>query len=116
PSDRLVLVDGDIASPDVAARVVDAAERLGGVDLLVNNAGVFIPKPFTQYSIEDLVSLWSTNVTGFFHVTQRAVLRMLERKAGHVVTITTSLVDQPVAGVTASMPILTKGGLNAATK
>jgi len=116
PSPRLVLVDGDIASPAVAAKVIDAADRFGGVDLLINNAGVFIPKPFTQYTSDDITALFSTNLTGFFHVTQAAVKRMQARKTGHVVTITTSLADQPIAGVGASMPILTKGGLNAVTK
>src|SRR5262245_36831861 len=88
PSKALALVDGDIASPDVAARVVEAAERFGGADLLVNNAGVFIPEPFTDYAAEDFAALVSTNLAGFFHVTQRAVSRMKARKAGHVVTIT----------------------------
>lgn len=116
PSPDLVLVDGDIASPDVAARVIEAADRFGGVDLLVNNAGVFIAKPFTQYTTEDLAALVSTNLNGFFHVTQFAVRSMQARKSGHVVTISTSLADQPIAGVSASIPILTKGGLNAVTK
>ena len=116
PAPNLVIVDGDIASPDVAARVIDAAEQFGGVDLLVNNAGVFIAKPFAQYTTDDLAALIATNVTGFFHVTQQAVRSMLPRKSGHVVTISTSLADQPITGVTAALPILTKGGLNAATK
>ena len=116
PSDRLVVVDGDIASPEVAERVVAAAERLGGIDLLINNAGVFIAKPFTDYTVEDLLSIVATNLTGFFHVTQQAVSRMLARKSGHVVTITTSLADQPISGVPASMSIVTKAGLNAVTK
>jgi NAD(P)-dependent dehydrogenase (short-subunit alcohol dehydrogenase family) len=116
PSPTLTLIDGDIASPVVAAKVVEAAERLGGVDLLVNNAGVFIARPFTDYSAEEYEALVSTNLTGFLHVTQLAVKRMRQRKAGHVVTITTSLADQPIAGVSASIPILTKAGLNGVTK
>ena len=115
-SPTLTLIDGDIASPIVAAKVVDAAERLGGVDLLVNNAGVFIARPFTDYSADEYEALVSTNLTGFLHVTQLAVKRMRQRKAGHVVTITTSLADQPIAGVSASIPILTKAGLNGVTK
>ncbi len=116
PGPNLVLVDGDIASPEVADRIVEAAERFGGADLLVNNAGVFIAKPFTDYTAEDFAGLVSTNLTGFLHVTQRAVRRMRARGTGHVVTITTALADQPIAGVTASIPILTKAGLNAASK
>jgi NAD(P)-dependent dehydrogenase (short-subunit alcohol dehydrogenase family) len=113
---NLVLVDGDVASPELGERLVEAAERFGGVDLLVNNAGVFIPKPFTDYTAADFAALISTNLAGFLHVTQAAVRRMRTRRAGHVVTITTTLADQPIAGVPASIPILTKGGLAAATK
>ena len=115
-SSNLVLVDGDISSPDVAERVIKAADQFGGVDLLVNNAGIFIAKPFTQFTTEDFSALISTNLTGFFHVTQRALRRMQERRSGHVVSITTSLADQPIAGMPASIPILTKAGLNAVTK
>jgi NAD(P)-dependent dehydrogenase (short-subunit alcohol dehydrogenase family) len=116
PSPDLVLVDGDIASPEVAARVIEAADRFGGVDLLVNNAGLFIAKPFTQYTTEDLAALVSTNLNGFFHVTQFAVRSMLARKSGHVVTISTSLADQPIAGMSGSIAILTKGALNVVTR
>ena len=115
-SSDLVLVDGDISSPDVAERVIKSADQFGGVDLLVNNAGMFIAKPFTQFTTEDFSALISTNLTGFFHVTQRALRRMQERRSGHVVSITTSLADQPIAGMPASIPILTKAGLNAVTK
>ena len=115
-SSNLVLVDGDISSPDVAERVIKSADQFGGVDLLVNNAGIFIAKPFTQFTTEDFSALISTNLTGFFHVTQRALRRMQERRSGHVVSITTSLADQPIAGMPASIPILTKAGLNAVTK
>src|SRR5262245_12758229 len=116
PSANLVTVDGDIASPEVAARVIEAADRFGGIDLLVNNAGIFIAKPFTEFAIEDFAALVSTNLTGFFHVTQLAVQRMLARKSGHVVTLTTILSHQPIAAVPASCPILTKAGLNAVTR
>lgn len=116
PSDALALIDGDIADRDVARRIVTTAiERFGGVDLLVNNAGLFIPKPFTDYTTEDFERLVSTNLTGFLYVTQEAVRQMKRQGAGHVVTITTTLADQPIAGVPASIPVLTKGGLNAAT-
>jgi len=116
PSSDVVLIDGDIADPNVARRIVETAvQRFGRVDVLVNNAGIFIPKPFTDYSTEDFERLVSTNLTGFLYVTQAAVRQMLRQDAGHVVNITTTLADQPVAGVPASIPVLTKGGLNAVT-
>ena len=116
PSKDLALIDGDIADPDTARRIVETAvQRFGRVDVLVNNAGIFIPKPFTDYSTEDFERLVSTNLTGFLYVTQAAVRQMLQQDAGHVVNITTTLADQPVAGVPASIPVLTKGGLNAVT-
>lgn len=114
PSDNLALIDGDIANPDVARRVVETAvQRFGGIDVLVNNAGIFISKPFTDYTAADFEQLVSTNLTGFFYVTQQAVRQMKRQGVGHVVNITTTLADQPIAGVPASIPILTKGGLNA---
>jgi NAD(P)-dependent dehydrogenase (short-subunit alcohol dehydrogenase family) len=116
PSDDLVLVDGDIAQPDTARNVVETAvRRFGSVDLLVNNAGLFIPKPFTDYTAEDFNRLVSTNLAGFFYVTQYAVRQMRLVRSGHVVNISTTLADQPIAGVTAAIPVLTKGGLNAVT-
>lgn len=116
PSDDVALVDGDIASLDTARRILGTAiERFGTVDLLVNNAGIFIPKPFTDYTTEDFERLVSTNLTGFLYVTQEAVKRMKQQGTGHVVTITTTLADQPIAGVPAAIPVLTKGGLNAVT-
>ncbi len=116
PSKDLALIDGDIADPDTARRIVETAvQRFGRVDVLVNNAGIFIPKPFTDYSTEDFERLVSTNLTGFLYVTQAAVRQMLQQDAGHVVNITTTLADQPVASVPASIPVLTKGGLNAVT-
>lgn len=116
PSDTLALIDGDIANRDVARRIVGTAvERFGGIDVLVNNAGIFIPKPFTDYTTEDFERLVSTNLAGFLYVTQEAVRQMQRQGAGHVVNITTTLADQPIAGVPASIPVLTKGGLNAVT-
>lgn len=116
PSEDLALVDGDIASPDVARRIVETAvQRFGGIEVLVNNAGIFIPKPFTDYTTEDFERLVSTNLTGFFYVTQQAVRQMRHQGSGHIVNITTTLADQPIAGVPASIPVLTKGGLNAVT-
>ncbi|MEO7859228.1 MAG: SDR family oxidoreductase [Nitrospirales bacterium] len=112
----LVLVDGNIAHPETARIIVEAAVRgFGSVDLLVNNAGIFIPKPFTDYTTEDFDRLVSTNLAGFLYVTQQTVRQMRTQGAGHIVNITTSLADQPIAGVSAAIPVLTKGGLNAVT-
>ncbi|MDR3617859.1 MAG: SDR family NAD(P)-dependent oxidoreductase [Paludisphaera borealis] len=110
-------VDGDIADPATADRVVATAiERFGRVDTLVNNAGVFLSKPFVDYTEADFLKLISVNLTGFFHVSQRAAARMLQQGSGHIVNITTTLADQPIAGVPAALASLTKGGLNAVTR
>lgn len=112
----LALVDGDIAQPETARSLVETAvRRFGSVNLLVNNAGIFIPKPFIDYTTEDFDRLVSTNLAGFLYVTQQAVRQMRTQGAGHIVNITTSLADQPIAGVPAAIPVLTKGGLNAVT-
>src|SRR5215213_7867745 len=116
-SDSVVLVDGDIAEKATAARVVDVAvQRFGRVDLLVNNAGIFVAKPFTDYTPEDFNRVLSTNVAGFFYVTQLAIAAMCKTKSGHVVNISTALVDQPIAGVAAALANLSKGGLQSVTK
>jgi NAD(P)-dependent dehydrogenase (short-subunit alcohol dehydrogenase family) len=116
-SDRLLLVDGDIGRPETGAKLVDTAVRsFGSVGLLVNNAGIFIPKPFAEYTVEDFEQLISTNLRGFFHATQPVVAQMVRQQSGHIVNISTSLVDQPLAAVPAAIPILTKGGLNAITR
>jgi NAD(P)-dependent dehydrogenase (short-subunit alcohol dehydrogenase family) len=113
----VVTVQGDIGAADTAERVFKTAlERFGRVDTLVNNAGMFMAKPFTMYSADDYANYISTNVTGFFHMTQRALELMGKQGHGHVVTITTSLVDQPMSSVPAVLASLTKGGLSAATK
>jgi NAD(P)-dependent dehydrogenase (short-subunit alcohol dehydrogenase family) len=116
-SSDLRLVDGDISLQDTARRVVGTAiENFGRVDLLVNNAGVFIPKPFTAYTAEDFRVAMETNLLGFFYISQLAVSQMRLQKSGHVVNISTSLVGQPVAGATASLASLTKGGLESVTR
>jgi len=116
-SENLVLVDGDIADQGVAQKVVDTAvEKFGRLDLLVNNAGIFVPKPFTEYTPEEYTRVLSTNLTGFFYVSQSALKQMRKQKSGHVVNITTALADQPVAGVNAALANLTKGGLQSVTK
>src|SRR5579859_2020527 len=113
----LVTVAGDIGDRKTAQRVVaEAVKHFGRVDSLINNAGVFIGKPFTDYTEEDFNLKISTNLAGFFHVTQLAVAEMLKQGAGHVATITTSLVDNPTAAVPTALANLTKGGLNSVTK
>lgn len=117
-SERVALVDGDIGDPATADRVVEAAlRRFGSVDALVNNAGIFYAKPFVDYTLADLRGLLSTNVEGFFHLTQRVIRQMLASKAeGSVVTITAALAQNPIRGVTASVPMITKGALETVTR
>jgi NAD(P)-dependent dehydrogenase (short-subunit alcohol dehydrogenase family) len=113
----VVAVQGDVADPMTADLVfAEALKRFGHVDTLVNNAGIFMAKPFTAYSKDDYAVYMATNVTGFFHMTQRAVEAMSKQGSGHIVTITTSLVDQPMTSVPSVLASLTKGALNAATK
>ena len=113
----LVTVQGDVADPNTATLVFKAAlDRFGRVDTLVNNAGTFIPKPFTSYSHDDYATYIATNVTGFFHMTQRAMEVMSQAGRGHVVTVSSSLVDQPMTSVPGTLTSLTKGALNAATR
>ncbi len=116
--DPLVLaVPGDIAQPGVGQRIVDAAvERFGRVDTVVNNAGIFIAKPFTEYTDEDYDAVTGVNLRGFFEVSRAAVAAMLRNGGGHVVNISTSLVDHANSAVPSALASLTKGGLNAVTK
>jgi NAD(P)-dependent dehydrogenase (short-subunit alcohol dehydrogenase family) len=108
---------GDIAEPKTAERVVaEAVTRFGRVDTLVNNAGIFLAKPFTEYSREDFERKIGTNLSGFFYITQHAVRQMLLQGSGHVVSITTSLADRPTSLVPTALANLTKGGINSATK
>lgn len=113
----VLAVAGDIADPAVAERVIsEAVVKFGRVDTLVNNAGVFVAKPFTEYTASDYAHMLGVNLGGFFHVTQRAVRQMLVQGGGHVVNITTTLVSQPVRGVPSALASLTKGGLDAVTR
>ena len=113
----VVAVAGDISDPKTAAEVVDTAiARFGRVDTLVNNAGIFIGKPFTEYTEEDFNAKIATNVAGFFHITQRAAKEMLKQGSGHIVSITTSLTDNATSAVPTALANLTKGGINSATK
>lgn len=119
PSDdpNILTVAGDIADPATAQRVItEAVARFGRIDTLVNNAGIFIAKPFTSYTAEDFATYIAVNVSGFFHITQLAVAEMEKHGSGHVVSITTSLTDHAIDGVPSVLASLTKGGLNAATK
>lgn len=116
-SPTLVLVDGDIGKQETAAKAVDAAiKHFGTVDVLVNNAGIFFTKRFTEFTTEDFNRLVSTNLLGFLYMTQLAVKQMLKQKSGNVVSISAALADQPIAGVNGSVPMITKGGLNTVTK
>jgi NAD(P)-dependent dehydrogenase (short-subunit alcohol dehydrogenase family) len=117
-SDRVALVDGDIGDPATAKKVAETAiEKFGSIDALVNNAGIFIAKPFVDYTDDDFRKVSSTNIDGFIHLTQLAVRQMLaQKKGGSIVSITTSLVDHPIAGFNASLSMVTKGGIDAASR
>jgi NAD(P)-dependent dehydrogenase (short-subunit alcohol dehydrogenase family) len=113
----ILAVAGDIADPATAERVVSQAlARFGRIDTLVNNAGIFTAKPFTAFTAEDFEANLSTNLVGFFHITQRAATELLKQGAGHIVSITTSLTDHANANVPSVLASLTKGGINSATK
>ena len=113
----MLAVAGDIADPAVADRVIgESVARFGRVDTLVNNAGVFVAKPFTEYTEADYFHVLGVNLAGFFFVTRRAIRQMLAQGGGHIVNLTTTLVGQPVKGVPSALASLTKGGLDAVTR
>ncbi len=113
----IVAIAGDIGDRETADRVIaEAVRRFGRIDTLVNNAGIFIAKPFTQYTEADYAAVLGVNLTGFFRITQRAIAEMEKRGSGHVVQITTSLVDHASSAVPSVLASLTKGGLSAATR
>ena len=115
--DDVLTVASDIADPKTAERVIaEAKARFGRIDTLVNNAGIFIAKPFTEYSEADFAAALGVNLAGFFRITQLAIAEMEKQGSGHVVQVTTSLVDHAIDGVPSVLASLTKGGLNAATK
>jgi len=118
PSSNLALVDGDIGKEATAEKVTKTAlAKFGSIDHVVNNAGIFSVKPFTEYTAEEFQSFVSTNLEGFIFITQLAVKQILAQgTGGSVTTITTSLVENPIAGLTASIPMITKGGLEAVTR
>jgi NAD(P)-dependent dehydrogenase (short-subunit alcohol dehydrogenase family) len=112
-----LVIGGDIAAAETARRAVDQAlDRFGRIDTLINNAGVYIGKPFTQYTVEDYAAIIAVNLTGFFHITQLAIERMVEQGSGHIVNISTSLVDRADSERPSALPALTKGGLVAASR
>jgi NAD(P)-dependent dehydrogenase (short-subunit alcohol dehydrogenase family) len=114
---NVALVDGDIGHPDTAATIVDTAiSRFGRIDVLINSAGVFIPKPFLEYTTEDFNTLVSTTLAGFLYVSQLTIKQMLWQKSGSIVNISTTLVDQPIAGAEAAVQIMVKGALNAVAR
>jgi NAD(P)-dependent dehydrogenase (short-subunit alcohol dehydrogenase family) len=117
-SDKVARVDGDIADPATARKVVETAlSRFGRIDALVNNAGIFFAKPFVDYTLDDYRKLAATNVEGFLHLTQLVVRQMVEQKnGGCIVSITTPLISHPIAGMPVSVAMITKGGIEAASK
>jgi NAD(P)-dependent dehydrogenase (short-subunit alcohol dehydrogenase family) len=114
----LITVKGDIAEPETTQMIVEqAVDRFGRVDSLINNAGIFVSKPFTDYTVEDYLAITAVNLTGFFHMTQAVVRQMLTQGAGgHIVNITTSLVDHAESKNPSALVSLTKGGLAAVTR
>ena len=117
-SDRVALVDGHIGEPATAAKIVETAiARFKSIDVLVNNAGIFFTKAFTDYTAEDFKSLVATNLEGVLYMTQLAIKQMLAQKTGgSIVTITAALARNPIRGVTAAVPMITKGGLETITQ
>jgi NAD(P)-dependent dehydrogenase (short-subunit alcohol dehydrogenase family) len=115
--DEYIAISGDIADADTARRAVDQAlDRFGRIDTLINNAGIYIGKPFTDYTLDDYAAITAVNLAGFFHMTQLAIAPMVEQGSGHVVNISTSLVDHADSQRPSVLPALTKGGLVAATR
>jgi NAD(P)-dependent dehydrogenase (short-subunit alcohol dehydrogenase family) len=113
----VLTVDGDVSEPATADRIIGATlARFGRIDTLINNAGAFISKPFTDYTAGDYASAVGVNLTGFFRLTQLAIAEMLKRRSGHVVNITTTLADYANSTVPAALTALTKGGLASATR
>src|SRR6202022_1617096 len=114
---NIALVDGDIGHPGTAATIVDTAvSRFGRIDVLINNAGVFIPKSFTEYTTAAFNPFVSTTLAGFLYVSQLAVKQMLRQKSGSIIKVSTTLVDQPIAGVGAAVQIILKGALKGVTR
>jgi NAD(P)-dependent dehydrogenase (short-subunit alcohol dehydrogenase family) len=119
PSDDedILAIAGDIGDPATARRIVtESVARFGRIDTLVNNAGIYIGRPFTEHTAEDYAAMMHVNMAGFYHITQHAIAEMEKHARGHVVTVTASLADAPISGIHSVLAAMTKGGLNAATK
>jgi len=113
----VLTVEGDITEADTSRRTVEQAlDRFGRIDTLVNNAGIYIEKPFTDYTLDDYAAITAVNLTGFFHITQRAIRQMVAQGSGHVVNISTSLVDHANSNVPSALASLTKGALAAVAR
>ena len=117
-TEKLALVDGSIAEAATAVKIVEVAlSKVGSIDALVNNAGIFFSKPFTDYTVDDLRTLVSVNIEGFFFISQLAIKQMLAQKTGgSIVNISSTMVDHPIAGINAAVAMITKGGLEAVTR
>ena len=116
--DKTILsIAGDIGDPSTAKRIIsEGIARFGRIDTLVNNAGIYIGKPFTEHTVEDYTAVMNVNMAGFYHITQLAIAEMEKQSSGHVVTVTASISDAPISGIYSVLAAMTKGGLNAATK
>jgi NAD(P)-dependent dehydrogenase (short-subunit alcohol dehydrogenase family) len=113
----VLTVEGDVSEPATTDRIISGAlESFGRIDTLINNAGLFISKPFTDYTADDYAAVVGVNLTGFFRLTQRAIAEMLKRGSGHIVNITTTLADYANSSTPSVLTSLTKGGLASATK
>lgn len=117
-TDRLVVVRGDIGDPSTAREIVSTALKMfGAIDGVINNAGIYFAKPFTDYTVQDFEKLSGTNLRGYINITQLAVKQMLmQNKGGSVTCVSSAMVEHPIAGITASLPMVTKGGLDAITR
>ena len=114
---NVIAIAGDIADPQTAERIVGAAiDRFGRIDTLVNNAGIFVSKPFVDFTGDDFAAMLSVNLAGFFYISQKAASQMLHQGSGHIVNITTPMAEHPLKAVPAALAALTKGGLNAVTR
>jgi NAD(P)-dependent dehydrogenase (short-subunit alcohol dehydrogenase family) len=117
PDQDILVVEGDISQPATADRIADQAlERFGRIDTLINNAGVFVSKPFTDYTAKDYEHVLGVNLTGFFYLTQRAIAEMVQKGSGHVVNVSASVVDRAHSSEPSALASLTKGGIAAVTR